>query len=378
MSFKQLIRNQFQSSEYKVEIPNHSEKLRKWQWWGDTNNDHLLTFEDLEPFTNENWSVYDSKGDGHCFYNTLHRFMLENRLYKTTRQKIYNRGQKDGIEDCAQIRFVNLKNGKTGQKKYDPPILYLRKLVLSSILKKDKISDYINKKSKLEEKDVKKMYIDILKNNGFFEESEQTDIIKGFNDAINFKGTSGWVEFGQIAVVALVLKINIIVWSEAANIWKPFYARKFDYDEDEDENRDTLREEPVCFMNFTGNHYQNLVPKSRRDLKKQASKNHKAYEHHYNRRFGQRQQMTREVLSELEKMEKDNDFKRIPPEVQGEAKEEWVWDRLRKRKWNKEQFLKNFGVIQENEWVCEKCKNVNDKGYKKCGRCKKERKKEDK
>lgn len=379
MSVKQFIRKNFQSSEYKKNIPNHVLRLRKWQWcWGDTNKDNLLTMSDLEPFSEDKWEIIDSEGDGHCFYNTLHRFLLENKLYDTQHQRTYERGQKEGILDREEMRENILTNDKEGEKKLEPPILYLRKKILKSILKKKNYEFY--KKGEGEElssngKDIKKKYLPIMKNKGFFikktRKNEPRDIITGFNDAIKAanlsgkksEGTEGWVNFGQVAVVALVLEINIIIWSVPGKKWVAFYAKTSPYDEDEINNSDILREKPVCFMYFTGNHYQNLVPKETlvpKEIDKQRKLTTK-----------EKKDKAKEALKKLEQKEIDSNgkFKRIPATKTDEEKIKWIWERLKYRNWDVDKFVDDYGQINDNEWVCETCKNINDQGYKKCPTC---------
>jgi len=377
MSVKQFVQQKFQSSEYKKDIPNHADKLRKWQWWGDMNGDHLLTVDDLKAVTKKDWKLYDSKGDGHCFYNALHRFLLENKLYETERQRSYEKGQQEGIPDRDSVRPNILKNGKEGKKKYDPPILYLRKKILQSILRKKKYVEYVEKKKmSVDENDVKKKYIGIMKDKGFFGSEESSEIMEGFFDAKKYKQTGGWVNFGQVAVAALVLKINIMVWSVRAQTWTPFYAHLFNYDQDEQKNRDTLREEPVCFMNFNGSHYQNLVPLVSQE---QSSINHELYSITYNTRLQEKRKRVKQVLAELEEMEERGNFKRIPAtENTNEKKEKWVWDRMMKRNWVKKDFLDDYGKKGDDEWLCKECRSINDNGYKECPTCQRTTKKKGK
>jgi len=381
MSVKQFIRKNFQSSEYKINIPNHADSLRKWQWWGDTNKDHLLTIDDLEPFTNDKWEIVDSEADGHCFYNTLHRFLLENNLYNTQRQRTYEKGQSDGILDREKMRANILKNGKEGKKMLEPPILYLRKKKLKTNLKKKSYESY--KKGEIDTKvkktDIKEKYLPIMVDKGFFldDSREPIDIITGFNDAIksaklsgkNSEGTEGWVSFGQVAVVALVLKINIIIWSEPNKGWVLLYAHKFYYDENERNNRDILREEPVCFMNFTGNHYQTLVPKENN-----TQRDKKILYEDYDKRYTEKREKAKKALSKLQGFESKNKFKRIPAMYDTDEKKiQWIWDRLENRKWKVNKFIKDYGQINDNEMVCETCKNIYDKKLDSCPICKKEK-----
>ena len=146
----------------------------------------------------------------------------------TERQRTYEKGRQDQISDREQMRPNILENGEEGQNSLEPPICYLRKKVLQSILENNKYDDYDNgKKRKLDKNDVQKKYIGVMTEKGFFSEEEpmeKTDIIQGFNDAKHFQATSGYVNAGQIAVVALVLEINIMVWSIPAKSWTPFYA----------------------------------------------------------------------------------------------------------------------------------------------------------
>jgi len=365
MSVKQYV-SAFQSSEYNVNgVSNDAVNLRKWQWWGDANHDHLLTVDDL-PNSPDKWNIIDSRGDGHCFYNTLHRFLLENRLYTPARrQKTYETGQKGKIPDREQMRTAYNTASNT---QYEPPILFLRRKVLESIMNKG----IALPKSTLDAKDVKKKYLDVLQNRGFFIQDsegsiEATDIIRGFNDAQKFQETLGWVNFGQVAVTALVLKINIIVYSQTAKKWTPFYAHQYDYDEDEKKNRDTLREEPVCFMNFTGAHFQLIVPLT---SPKQSKNNHKAYLKNYKKRYTDKMHLAKEVLTSLERKEKEGDFKRIPLTANTEEKKlKWVLDRLRNQKWDTETFLKRNGEIQKDELLCKHCKIIRHEGYPKCSAC---------
>ena len=384
MSVKQFIRKNFQSSEYEINIPNHVRRLRKWQWcWGDTNKDNLLTISDLEPYTEDKWEIFDSKGDGHCFYNTLHRFLLENKLYDTQHQRTYERGQNEGILYREKKRPNILEDGTEGVKKLEPPILYLRKKILKSILTKESYEYYEKgegKKLRSNGKDIKEKYLQFMINKGFFTKNpkkyEPRDIITGFNDAIKSanlsgkksKNTKGWVNFGQVAVVALVLEINIIIWSVPGKKWVPFYAKTSRYDEDEINNSDILREKPVCFMYFTGNHYQNLVPKETlvpKEIDKQRKLTTK-----------EKEDKATEALTQLEQQEIDSNgkFKRIPATYYtNEEKIEWIWERLKSYNWDVKTFVDKYGKINDDEWVCNICKSINQNGYNICIACGKEK-----